>query len=149
MAGFSEQVYICFPDRCFVFGKSVKKEDILAYLMDFFRPFYITRRMPRHLPSLPMRNVIVTVNEQLLTYFLRIRKAIARMRTGRGARWLVAAPANHLAPSSASTSSAKVSEYNTTTYISYLQVSYSLILILLGSEHLISKIRFSIWMCFF
>lgn len=69
MAGFSEQVYICFPDRCFVFGKSVKKEDILAYLMDFFRPFYITRRMPRHLPSLPMRNVIVTVNEQLLTYF--------------------------------------------------------------------------------
>lgn len=36
MAGFSEQVYICFPDRCFVFGKSVKKEDILAYLMDFF-----------------------------------------------------------------------------------------------------------------
>lgn len=116
--------------------------------MDLFRPFYITRRMPRHLPSLPMRNVIVTVNEQLLTYFLRIRKAIARMRTGRGARWLVAAPANHLAPSSASTSSAKVSEYNTTTYISYLQVSYSLILILLGSEHLISKIRFSIWMFF-
>lgn len=109
--------------------------------------------MPRHLSSLPMRNVIVTVNEQLLMYFfLRIRKSIIRMHPWRGAHWLGAASANHLALSLSPLHPILQRKFPNTaqipTYISYLQVSYSLILILLGSEYIyFFKIKFS-FKCF-